>query len=310
MAATPARGPNGPAHAAGTRPTAGPEEFVFQRSLIVLLVVGQLTLPAHAALQQKAGDATTVLTAPSNSGTPASWAGMSNRVTQEVARERAKAPVALADALKAFALVTDGFNYGGTGDVQYWMKSAKDFGKSGAALGNALQHVVRNTHGSAATAVKALGAQLAGLDWGGNGDVNYWMLRTKEICQSVRRVGSDLRRIANSAGATNVSDGRVLYGFSRVCLSIDYSGTGVVEYWMKTTKDFAMIGRATGNGLDTLVTDSENPVNEVVRDIAHQLKSLNEGGHGDVYYWMGRARTMADRITSLGRSLETLSQGN
>ena len=216
-------------------------------------------------------------------------------------------------ALRALAEISRAFDYGGNGDADYWMKCTRDYVKSGRGLGSAMVTLSRAMKpGPLAASISGVGAGLYGLDGAGNGDANYWMMRTKEVSQRIRAAGDQLDGIAGSlqgtpAGTETVSVSAALQSLTEVAYSLDYSGRGDAEYWMRTTRNFAFIGRATGRALAMVASGAPAPLNGVLNAMTGQLTNINEAGNGNSDYWMARAQGVAQLVKSSGQSLASIA---
>ncbi|MBI3890503.1 MAG: hypothetical protein HY303_03130 [Candidatus Wallbacteria bacterium] len=219
----------------------------------------------------------------------------------------------LSVALGAYALVADGFDESGRGDAEYWMKTTRDFGIAARAFGSAVRDAGRSMQpGPVSAAVSGLGARLLGVDWGGSGDANFWMLRATAIAQKVRDAGRLLRQVAQAAGPGDsaqsvVPAAAVIEGLGRVAACPDYSGNGDAYYWMRTTRDFAQLGRAAGRALLAVSGDGSDPLTVVLRGMSQQLTSLDDSGTGDANFWMARARGIAEQMEGNARSLHDIA---
>ncbi len=219
----------------------------------------------------------------------------------------------LGQALRAYALVSQGFDYSGRGDASYWMRSARNCGISARALGAAIRNLGQSMHtGPISGAISGLGSQLLAIDWSGTGDASFWMGRTRAICQKAIDVGQLLEQMSQANPGNGSPDGTVrtayvLEGLARIAASPDQSGNGDAYFWMKTTRDFVRIGRATGRALASLVGDGNDPLTVVLRSMATQLQALDDMGTGDAHYWMARAGAVAEQMEGFARSLADIA---
>ena len=218
--------------------------------------------------------------------------------------------VGLGTALSALAQVTTAFDQSGTGDVEYWMKTARDYGRAAQALGGALSRLGSSMEpGPVAAAVAGMGGQLVSVSYAGHGDVHYWMARVKSICATVRGVGQQMNTMAASCGANGptVRGGAVLQGLAIVAESVDCGGNGDVEYWMKTTRSFCQIGHGVGRGVDLVAGSVPAPLDGVLRGLGAQFGGLSSAGTGSVQYWMARARGVSEQMSGLSNSLNQIA---
>ena len=101
-------------------------------------------------------------------------------------------------ALRALAVTTRGVSNGGRGDVDYWMQATKVIGKHGQAMGSALRSLEHGVDGTAQVLIGSLGRQLRGLDYGGHGNVDYWMARCTGVSRQIQDVAQVMMDTANS----------------------------------------------------------------------------------------------------------------
>jgi hypothetical protein len=220
--------------------------------------------------------------------------------------------VELATALRALAEVSRSFDHGGTGDAEFWMKCTRDFVRSGRGVGRAMQTLARSMGpGPVSAAIGGVGASLATLSDGGTGDAHYWMARTKEVSTRIRATGEQLDTIAASLAAGPAAEtvplAALLDGFAEVAFTLDQGGHGDAEYWMRTTRNFAHVGRGIGRGVSVAAAGTPEPLNSVLRSMAAQLAALNEGGTGSSQYWMARARGIAEQVRGTGTALREMA---
>ena len=120
----------------------------------------------------------------------------------------------------------------------------------------------------------------------------------------VRMNGKDAAAVASTRIELAVS----LRALGEVSRSFDFGGNGTADFWMKITRDFVRGGRALGQGMQTVARAmNPGPVAAAIGGVGANLGALNEGGNGDAYYWMARAKDTAQRITSAGQQLDTIA---
>lgn len=216
-----------------------------------------------------------------------------------------------ATALRALGQVARSFDSGGTGDAEYWMKTTKDFARSGRGVGRAMQTVARAMGpGAVAAAVGGTGASLVSLDWGGSGDAYYWMARTKETAQRIGAAGQQLDAIAAALASgqpQTVPLGALLDALAQVSFTLDHSGRGDAEYWMKTARNFAHVARGIGRGVAAAAAGTPEPLGGVLRAMADALGQISEAGTGNADYWMARARGVAEQVKGTGQALREMA---
>lgn len=221
--------------------------------------------------------------------------------------------VELATALRALGEVSRSFNHGGTGDAEYWMKTTRDFVRSGRGLGQAMQTVSRAMNpGPLSAAIGGVGAGLAGLNQAGNGDAHFWMARARETALRISGAGEQLDTIAASltsspVGAETVPAGAVLEALSQVAATLDEGGHGDAQYWMRTTRNFVHVGHGVGRGLLLIAGGTPEPLRAVLTAMGGQLTRLSEAGTGTADYWMARARGVAEQVRGHGQSLHDIA---
>ncbi len=198
----------------------------------------------------------------------------------DTASALAHASVPLQGALYALQRVTTGFDVSGNGNVDFWMKTTRDF---------------------------ALWGQLPTLSEGGHGNVHYWMARAESVASMVQGAGNQLYALANGAGAETAPLAAVVAGLGHVAGSVDYSGEGNADYWMRTTRNFCFLGRAVGRGLDAVASFAPPALQGLLGSYAGQLQGLSEAGTGNVHYWMARAQDVAEHVRSVGQALKNLA---
>lgn len=220
--------------------------------------------------------------------------------------------VELATALFALSEVSRSFDQSGNGDAEYWMKTTRDFVRTGRGLGSGLHSLSHSMNpGPLAAAIGGVGAGLSALSEAGNGDAHYWMGRTRDTAQRIKGAGQQLDTIAASLAASpapeTVPAGAVLMALAQVASTLEYAGHGDAEYWMRTTRNFVRVGRGVGRGLALVAGSVPSPLNAVLSASAVQLTNLSEAGNGTADYWMARARGVAEQVRGHGQSLHDIA---
>jgi hypothetical protein len=268
------------------------------RNVVLILGVVALTSAAHAEKQVAPA-------VPRNDQ-------VARFLALNAAAPSASTQVPVAAVLNAYSVVLNSFTTEGSGNVDYWMKTCQDFARTAQALGRALQAVgAASGNGPVGAAISGAGGQLAGVTYAGEGNVDYWLARTKDIYNRARGTAQQLNILAQSlpaAGNPTMPLSVALGGFASVCTNFDYSGEGNVDYWLRTTENFANFGRALGSGVDYLAAGAPAPLGGVLASVASQLKGVSGAGNGNVDYWMARAQGVTQQIQAAGKSLLSVAQ--
>jgi hypothetical protein len=114
----------------------------------------------------------------------------------------ASQPMPVGPTLGALAALAASEDYAGTGDVNYWLKTAQDAGMLANAIGTALQQVAASSAEPMASYLRQLANSFSQVSYAGTGDVNYWMAYDQNIVQQVHSLGQSLQQLSGVSSWT------------------------------------------------------------------------------------------------------------
>jgi hypothetical protein len=108
----------------------------------------------------------------------------------------ASQPMPVGPTLGALAALAASEDYSGTGDVNFWCKTARDAGMLANAIGTAVQQVAASSAEPMASYLRGLGNSFSQVNYAGTGDVNYWLAQDQNIVQQVHSLGQSLQQLS------------------------------------------------------------------------------------------------------------------
>lgn len=206
-------------------------------------------------------------------------------------------------AVRAFAIFGSQANAGGRGDVDYWLRTAEDLNRSKMAMGDGLVRLAQGISDPlTARMIESTGRQLSQSSIRGRGDVDYWMAQASNVSAEAHRAARQLNDLAGAMDSGMDMPLRIaLRAVAVTTNGVEASGRGDVDYWMKATTTLARHGIAMGEGLQALEQGLDGTARVLVSSLGRQLRALDNGGRGDVDYWMARCSGIARQIHDIAQ---------
>lgn len=221
------------------------------------------------------------------------------------------APVPLAAVLSSFStLASRGFSHAGSGNLQYWLRAARDMQDNGSAMAFALSGFAHGLEKpSFEAAIDAVADELERLSNDGlSGDLHFWMGQTKTHAARIHGAGAALDALSKVSAGESVPFGRAVEVLAYVADSVDWQGRGEAEYWMRCATDLVNIAGGISDAARQLASVAPDGGGETLQAVAEMLKAADASGYGDAQYWLSRTEQLVKLLKSSASALRDISE--
>ncbi|MBF0500391.1 MAG: hypothetical protein HQM09_09665 [Candidatus Riflebacteria bacterium] len=240
-----------------------------------------------------------------------------------VSQEELRLPTILSQ-LQAIKTILEYQNDGGTGDVEYWLRTESILNRQGQSAVIVLNGMVQNDGGamnpllrSALTmASNNLNSAMHQYD-GATGNADYWCGASAFARDSLHNAAANIGQIMTSlptpqpGNFTFLLTGTAWVLETFLCADSD-AGNGDADYWLRTQSLMCIQATSAACVLDNLMRLPNLPplALTMIQSIANNLRSAasmySSGTTGDANFWMNASGMVVNALNRAGGDLSTL----